>query len=122
MTRYLVATASTEVTAAACDYLEPRLTGDDEVYVLTVDEAANPITERTALLRLAQERLADTVEVRTIRRTGDPTREIVQFAREKSVDEIIIGPRRAAGPKIGSSMRAVLNRVEVPVFVVPLSP
>ena len=34
--RYLVATDSVHTTAAACDYLEPRLDPDDAVDVLTV--------------------------------------------------------------------------------------
>lgn len=118
MTRYLVATASTDTTEAACNYLEPKLEPSDEVYVITIEEEARPITDRDEVLTAAQLRLAGNAEVRTIRRSGDPDLEIVTFARERDVDEIILGPMRE-GSGIGSTTRSVLNKVEVPVFVVP---
>lgn len=120
MTRYLVATASTRTTEAACDYLEAKLETDDEVYVITVEEEARPITDRDEVLTAAQLRLAGRAEVRTIRRAGQPDQEIVALARERDVDEIILGPMRE-GSGIGSTTRSVLNKVEVPVFVVPQS-
>lgn len=164
MTRYLVAAASRETVAAACEYLDRKLDeedvgdepaghgqvdhgsgadpgsgadhGDDdgpaegsstdaaadsedgEVYVLTVEETARPVRDREAVSRAAQERLADRVRVRTIRREGLPAREIVRFVRERDVDEVVLGPTRS-GPGIGSTTRTVLSNVEVPVFVVP---
>lgn len=123
MTTYLVATASAATTTAACDYLEPRLESTDEVYVLTVEEPGIP--EATpADFEEAQIRLNEVASVRTIRRRGHPDQAIVAFAREKAVDEIIVGPQRDAAPgfsTIGSTTRAVLNKVDAPVFVVPRS-
>lgn len=119
MTRYLVAAASPETAEAACDYLADAVEVGDEVYLLTVEEDERPIPDRSAVSRVAQERLADRATVRTIRRAGIPDREIVLFAREKDVDQIILGPKRGGGPGIGSTTRSVLNTVEVPVFVVP---
>ncbi|MFQ3320229.1 MAG: nucleotide-binding universal stress UspA family protein [Natronomonas sp.] len=119
MTRYLVATASAPTTEAACEYLSDKLEADDEVYVLTVD-VQEETNDREAALDTAQVRLTDLVEVRTIRRSGVPAREIVNFARENEVDEIIMGPARAGGiSTIGSTTRAVLNKMDKPVFVVP---
>lgn len=119
MTRYLVATASAATTEAACDYLERKLADDDEVYVLAVAEAADPAADRDDALRRAQERLAETGTVRTIRREGDPGREIVGFARDRGVDEVVLAATRG-GDGIGSTTRLVMERVDVPVFV--LSP
>ena len=122
MTRYLVATASSATTTAACEYLRDKLDGDDVVYVLTVDVPDEP-DDREAALDVAQVELTDVVEVRTIRRSGRPAHEIVNFSRENDVDEIIMGPARTGGiTTIGSTTRAVLNKVDKPVFVVPARP
>lgn len=119
MTRYLVATASERVTEAACDYLADRVEPGDSVDVLTVDDGADD--DRDAALAVVQGRLSVAVEVRTFRRRGRPDREIVAFARDRDVDEIIVGPRRGTGySTIGTTTRAVLNKVDKPVFVVPL--
>lgn len=124
MTTYLVATASAATTSAACDYLEGRLEPHDEVYVLTVEEPGVP-DATPADFAEAQTRLNRVASIRTIRRKGHPDQAIVAFAREKEVDEIIMGPQRDAAPgfsTIGSTTRAVLNKVDAPVFVVPRSP
>jgi nucleotide-binding universal stress UspA family protein len=124
VTAYLVATASAGTTTAACDYLEPRLEPTDEVYVLTVEEPDVP-GATPADFEEAQTRLSEITSVRTIRRQGHPDQAIVAFARKKGIDEIIMGPQRDAAPgfsTIGSTTRAVLNKVETPVFVVPRSP
>ena len=122
MIRYLVATASSPTTTAACEYLRDKLDGDDVVYVLTVDVPDEP-DDREAALDVAQVELTDLVEVRTIRLAGRPAQEIVAFSRENDVDEIIMGPARTGGiSTIGSTTRAVLNKVDKPVFVVPARP
>jgi len=124
VTTYLVATASAATTTAACDYLESRLVPDEEVHVLTVGEPEVP-GATPADFEEAQTRLTDVTSVRTIRRQGHPDQVIVAFAREKEVDEIIVGPQRDAAPglsTIGSTTRAVLNKVDAPVFVVPWPP
>jgi nucleotide-binding universal stress UspA family protein len=124
VTTYLVATASAATTTAACDYLEARLESTDEVYVLTVEEPGVPEATPSAFEE-AQTRLTEVASIRTIRRRGPPDQAIVAFAREKDVDEIIMGPQRDAAPgfsTIGSTTRAVLNKVDAPVFVVPRTP
>lgn len=120
MTRYLVATATTETTTAATDYLAPKLDADDEVYVLTVEEEGVRVDGDA--LSAAQARLTEIVTVRTVRREGDPASEIVVFVRENDIDEVILGPRREGSggfSTIGTTTRTVLNKVEGPVFVVP---
>jgi nucleotide-binding universal stress UspA family protein len=124
VTVYLVATASAETTTAACDYLLEKLTAEDAVYVLSVEEPDVEEATETAFEE-AQTRLTAVAEVRTIRRRGQPAQEIVALAREVGADEIIVGPRRAAPggfSTIGTTTRAVLSTVEVPVFVVPRDP
>ena len=121
MTVYLVATASAETTHAACDYLVEKLDASDEVYVLSVEEPDVEEGTETAFEE-AQIRLTELATVRTIRRRGQPAQEIVALARETEADEIILGPRRDAPggfSTIGTTTRAVLSTVEVPVFVVP---
>lgn len=119
MTRYLVATASAATTEAACEYLTEKLETGDAVFVLTVD-VPDERDDRQAALDTAQVGLADTAEVRTYRRSGNPGKEIVAFVRENEVDEIIMGPAREGGiSTIGSTTRAVLRNVDVPVFVLP---
>lgn len=119
MTRYLVASASEATTAAACEYLGDKLERGDEVYVLTVD-VPGEADDREAALDVAQAELGMLVEVRTIRRAGSPAREIVNFAGDNEVDQIIVGPARTGGiSTIGSTTRAVLNKVDKPVFVLP---
>lgn len=122
MTRYLVATASQRTTAAACRYLSGKIAPDDEVLVVTVEVPGEP-DDREAVLDVVQAELAGDVDVRTFRRTGDPAREIVRFARDRDVDEIIVGPSRTGRTgRVGSTTRSVLGRVDVPVFVVPGEP
>lgn len=119
MAGYLVATASERTTTAACEYLSGKITPNDEVFVVTV-EVPGEVVEGDAALDVAQVELAGVVEVRTFRRTGTPAREIVGFARDNDVDEIIMGPTRSgAVGTTGSTTRSVLARVDVPVFVVP---
>jgi nucleotide-binding universal stress UspA family protein len=124
VTVYLVATASAETTSAACDYLAEKLSPEDEVYVLAVEEPAVERPTETAFEE-AQTRLGEVATVRTIRRRGKPAQEIVALARDVEADEIIVGPRRDAPggfSTIGTTTRALLSTVEVPVFVVPRDP
>lgn len=119
MARYLVATASERTTRAACEYLSGKLAGDDEVLVVTVEPPGESEASDVAL-DVAQVRLAGIADVGTYRLTGTPAREIVGFARDRQVDEIVVGPSRSgAAGRIGSTTRSVLATVDVPVFVVP---
>ncbi|WP_123536741.1 universal stress protein [Halosimplex salinum] len=130
MTRYLLATASVHTTAAAADYLGDRLTADDEVVVVTVSEP--DLDERDAgdAANVARTRLLPaTVEV--VEREGEPVEEIRSVLAERDTDVLVTGPRRgdpeesgsdgsADGAVPGSTVRALLGAVDVPVVVVPL--
>lgn len=118
-TRYLVATASERTTKAACEYLTERLADGDEVLVVTVATPGEAEASDVAL-DVAQARLAGLADVGTYRLSGTPAREIVGFARDREVDEIVVGASRSgAAGQIGSTTRSLLATVDVPVFVVP---
>lgn len=114
-----MATASERTTEAACEYLAGKIEPADEVLVVTVEAPGEP-DAGDAALDVARAELAGAVDVRTFRRRGRPDREIVSFARASDADEIIVGPSRTGRVgHVGSTTRAVLGTVEVPVFVVP---
>lgn len=134
MTRYLLATASVHTTAAAADYLGDRLIADDEVLVVTVDEPDLDGRDAGDAANVARTRLLPaTVEV--LERAGDPAEEIRALLADRDVDVLVVGPRRGdpgAGGGVdggetgdegalGSTTRALLGRVDVPVVVVPLA-
>jgi nucleotide-binding universal stress UspA family protein len=121
MTHFLLATSSVHTTAAACDYLQGRLDGD-RVTVLAVTEPGVSRRDAGDATNVARTRLvAPTVE--TAVREGTPADAIRAVARERGVDELVVGPRRgdpaAAGTAPGETVRALLADGELPV-VVPL--
>ncbi|QPV61726.1 universal stress protein [Halosimplex litoreum] len=146
MTRYLLATASVHTTAAAADYLAGRLTADDEVVVLTVDEPDLDSRDAGDAANVARSRLLPAT-VRVLEREGEraagvPPRndevgaadlvaaEIRVLLDEREVDALLLGPRRgdpdasevggeSDGGAPGSTVRALLGDVAVPVVVVP---
>jgi nucleotide-binding universal stress UspA family protein len=116
VTRFLLATDSVHATAAGCDYLAGRLTGDDAVIALTVLEGGEAASERDAAdaLNVATVRLR-TVE--TIRREGDPAPAILEAAGEHDADEIVLVAPESGD--VGSTIRSVLAGADRPVVVVP---
>lgn len=79
--RYLVATDSVHMTAAACDYLEDRLDGEDVMLVATVPDGGS--RDGDDALNVANARLAGRAEVETRRleTEGDTSAAIVAAAR-----------------------------------------
>ena len=75
MTRVLVAAESVHTTAAACDYLVPRLDGDDEVLLLTVKTDELEARDAGDAANVARTRLVDP-SVESITREGEPAAEI----------------------------------------------
>jgi hypothetical protein len=147
MTRYLLATASVHTTAAAADYLADRLTDDDEVLVLTVDEPDLDGRDAGDAANVARSRLlpatVEVVEREGERAAAQPPRndevggaelvadEIRALSDEREVDALLLGPRRGDPDASeeggesdenapGSTVRALLGDVAVPVVVVPM--
>ena len=119
--RVLIATDSVHTTAAACDYLEPRLDGDDAVAVVTVptDEAR----DAADALNVATARLLGRAEVETARLDagGDTADVILAAVEDRSPDTVVVGRHAGApgaGPGLGGTARRVVEGVDVPVVVV----
>ncbi|WP_336001187.1 universal stress protein [Halorientalis halophila] len=122
MTTFLVATASVHTTAAACDYLADRATADDTVLVVSVTEPDSNPRDAGDATNVARTRLVDPT-VETITQEGRPSDVIQSLVAERSVDEVLIGPRRGdpdAAPGLGGTAADVLVSLDVPVVVVPL--
>jgi len=127
VTRFLLATASVHTTAAAADYLDGRLDADDEVVVLTVDEPGVPARDASDAVNVARSRLLPaTVTVRE--REGDPAAAVRATLDETDADELLVGSRRGdpdavpsgeSAAALGSTTRALLGTVDVPVIVLP---
>lgn len=124
MTRYLVATMSIHTTAAACDYIQERATEDDRAWVMTVDEDNRDPRDGGDALNVARARLGGHVAVETVTREGDAGEEILAFASEVDIDEIVIGAWSGdpdETPGVGTTAAYVLTNADRPVVVVPLS-
>lgn len=127
MTRYLLATASVHTTAAAADYLGPRLDADDEVVVVTAtddsDDGEPDARDAGDAANVARSRLLPaTVEV--VQRAGDPVEVVRELLADREIDVLVLGPHRGdpeiRGEAPGSTVRALLGEVDVPVVVVSL--
>lgn len=132
MTRYLLATDSVHTTAAAADYLTPRLDGDDEVVVLTVTAAgetdagdAGEPGPRDAgdAANVARSRLLP-ASVDVVQRAGDPAEVVRELLADRDADVLLVRPHRGdpegRGESPGSTVQTLLGDVDVPVVVVPL--
>jgi len=123
MTRVLVATASVHTTAAACDYLEGRLDGDDTVVVLTVEDDTVAGRDAGDAANVARTRLFEPT-VEPITREGEPATEIQAVAEQEAIDEIVLGQVRGdpdvAGDPPGSTVRNLLAETASPVVVIPV--
>lgn len=122
MTRYLVATASVHTTAAACDYLQPRVESADEVVVLSVREPGLDERDPGDATNVARTRLVEP-SVETPIREGEPIAEIRAVARDRDVDVLVVGPRRGdpatCGTPPGSTVTELLAESTRPVVVLP---
>ena len=133
--RYLAATDGDQTNEVLLEYLEPRLRPADTVHVVqsfegqgeaaVVEEDSDKyVRGREALDGLA-ERLGESADVRThqLARGNEPHEDVLQFAREHDVDEIVLGIRQRSGTKralFGSTAEAVLQGADRPVVALPL--
>jgi nucleotide-binding universal stress UspA family protein len=125
--RYLLATDSVHTTAAACDYLDGRLDPDDAVTVVTVPSPDGDARDAADALNAANARLLGRAELETERLDADgegPATAILERVAEWTPDVVIVGPHAGvpdADPTLGSTTRRIIEGVDVPVVVVPLS-
>ncbi|SFR86550.1 Universal stress protein family protein [Halomicrobium zhouii] len=121
MTRFLVATNSVHVTAAAVDYLEDRLDpGADEVVVVGVtgpDASGRDVADAANVARARLAASTPTVESRT----GEVVDELLAAVDEHDPEEVIIGANggEAGVAGVGSTAQALLAELARPVVVVP---
>lgn len=120
--RVLIATDSVHTTAAACDYLEPRLDGDDTVDVVTVP--ADEARDAADALNVATARLLGRADVETARLDAaddDPAEAILAAIDDRSPDTVVVGRQAGApgaGPGLGGTARRVVEGADLPVVVV----
>ena len=119
---YLVGTDSVHTSAAACDYLEPRLTADDAVVAVAIVESDDPVEERDRqeALTAFRVRLAGTARVETELREGDAVAELRAAADERGAEEIVVGPHRGdpdADATPGETLVDLLTATTRPVTV-----
>lgn len=128
MTDVLVGTNGPRTSDVLCDYLEGTLREEDRVYAINsrrTDDGADLIREGQAGLDRIEERLGDIVpvETRQLVRGNHPKDELLAAARDRDVDEIVIGIRRRSPSNrlvFGSMSQAILLNADRPVVAVPL--
>lgn len=121
--QYLVGTDSVHATAAICDYLAERATGDDSVTVVAAVDETTARQDAREALNVAPVRLAAVGDVETEVRDGPPAERLLEAADETDADELVIGARSGAPgatAALGSTARAVLEDATRPVVVVPI--
>jgi nucleotide-binding universal stress UspA family protein len=124
----LVGTNGPETSDALCDYLERTLREGDRVYAINsrrTDDGTDLLREGQAGLERIEERFGDlaAVETRQLVRGNRPKDELLDAARERDVDEIVIGIRRRRPSNrlvFGSMSQAILLNADRPVVAVPL--
>lgn len=131
MTTFLACTNGESVSKKVGDYLAERVEDDDVVLALnslpggedtTTDEArAGKAAARALLDRLPE---ANRGEDHQLVRGNDPSDDVLAFAEERAVDEIVIGIRKRnpTGKVVfGSTAQRILLNSTRPVVAVPLS-
>lgn len=96
---------------------DPELEIPDAVHQLELRQAED---ERSDLVRLAEQEIPDDVPWRTVKRVGDPAREILAELGASAYDLVVIGSHGRTGVRrmvLGSVSDAVLHAAPVPVVV-----
>lgn len=134
--RYLAATDGRETNEILFSYLEPRLTVEDTVYVVHSlkgeekdaglgEDESDVVIESRETLSAVEDRLSGraAVETHQLLRGNEPHEDLLQFADENDVDEILVGIRQRSAAEravFGSTAQKVLLNADRPVVAVPL--
>lgn len=127
--RYLIATNGVDESQTLCDATRPQVTDGDTVYALNSlhggDDTSSDDVEagRDAIEQITTE-LGNLASVETYQliRGNDPTTDIIDFAQEHDVDQIVIGIRKRSptGKALfGSTAQEVLLYADRPVLAIP---
>jgi nucleotide-binding universal stress UspA family protein len=128
MTVTLVGTNGPETSEILCEYLEATVSEGDRLYVINsrqTGDSTEAIRKGKEGVDLVAERLGDRVPVETHQfvRGNHPKDELLDFAAERDVDEIVIGIRRRSPSNrlvFGSMSQKILLNADRPVVAIPL--
>lgn len=134
--RYLAATDGQDTNEILLDYLEPRLTPEDTVYIIRSlkgkekdaglgEDESDIVIESREMLSAIEDELAEHTDVEThqLARGNEPYEDILLFADEHDVDEILVGIRQRSAVErslFGSTAQNVLLNTDRPVVALPL--
>jgi nucleotide-binding universal stress UspA family protein len=128
MTRYLLGVDSEETAGKLVEYMEGRVTDEDTVFAVNSLHGENRTSDAEVVEgRDAIEHVADRLpgtETHQIVRGNSPQEDLVQFAAENDVDELVIGIRKRSptGKLVfGSTAQDLLLETKRPTVVVPLT-
>ncbi|WP_254822059.1 universal stress protein [Haloglomus halophilum] len=128
MTRYLVGVDSRETAEQLVDYLTGTLTDEDTVFIVNSlpggeETSDKDVIEGREATEYAEGELPN-AEAHQLIRGNSPQEDLVQFADENAVDELVIGIRKRSptGKLVfGSTAQDLLLETTRPTVVVPLT-
>jgi len=128
MTRYLVGVDSRETAEQLVDYLTGTLTDEDTVFVVNSlpggeETSDEDVIEGREATEYVESELPN-AEAHQLIRGNSPQEDLVQFADENAVDELVIGIRKRSptGKLVfGSTAQDLLLETTRPTVVVPLT-
>lgn len=128
MTTFLVGTDGTETSERLCTYLERRVTTHDTVYAVNSLPGGNKtdddeIRAGRDALEVIEARIP-AVDSHQLVRGNSPQEDLLHFAAEHDVDELVIGIRKRSptGKMLfGSTAQDLLLSTDRPVVTIPLT-
>ncbi len=128
MTTYLIGTDSVETSERLAAYIEARADEDDTVYAVNSLRGGDRTPEED--VRAGRDALdvfgdaAVEVDGHQLVRGNSPQEDLMQFAADNDVDELVVGIRKRSptGKLVfGSTAQDLLLSAELPVVCVPLT-